>query len=105
MPETKETTAALAVAAMLTYQQIAHEGWRPPETAPHDCEIMVEWNEGTVGTTHWVDAEHPNYEGGQFTVLGNGVTGWAIDEVWGSPPFPTDIAGWDPLPGCRGPTS
>jgi hypothetical protein len=95
---------------MLTYQQIAHEGWRPPETAPHGCEIMVEFNDGTVTATRWVADRHPNYEAvypGQWLVLGNGRTGWAIERenlVYNQLPR-TDIAGWSPLGKCGAPTS
>lgn len=32
----------------LTYSDIAHEGWLPPQGAPRDCGVMAMWDDGSV---------------------------------------------------------
>jgi len=89
---------------IVTYAQIADKGWLPPDTAPHDCEILVMWNEGTIGATHWIDAVHPDYK--EQYLIAFGMEGWALGKesiYW--TPLPTDISGWYPLGPCGVPTS
>lgn len=81
------------LAAAVTYAQISSgHNWLPPQTAPHNCEIFVKWNDGTLSTTHWFGTKE---DFSKARVISGG---W----VWPTPkdlidPYillPTNIIGW-----------